>query len=70
MSKLDKADAIAVLQAVDAKPDQDFHTLSGGQVECLLSWARHFGYRQPRNANGSKARYFFAYLQRLTDRNA
>lgn len=42
----------------------DFHTLRSSQVEALLVQARACGYREPKNANGSRARYFFYYLKR------
>lgn len=42
----------------------DFHQLNSAQVERVLYWANSYGYRPPRNANGSKARYFFYMLQR------
>ncbi|MEM6272371.1 MAG: hypothetical protein AAF998_23360 [Bacteroidota bacterium] len=44
---------------------EDFHSQSSGSmVSDLLAIATLKGYRKPKNANGSKARYFFAYLQR------
>ena len=44
---------------------EDFHGQgSGSMVSDLLAIATLKGYRKPKNANGSKARYFFAYLQR------
>jgi hypothetical protein len=42
----------------------DFHTLPSSKVETILELARLDKYRCPRNANGSKARYYFAALQR------
>ncbi|HEO1552411.1 hypothetical protein I4940_08035 [Pseudomonas aeruginosa] len=42
----------------------DFHTLNSGAVEALVDAARANAYRKPKNANGSTARYFFAYLNR------
>ena len=42
----------------------DFHTLNTAQVEVLLAEANHCHYRRPKNANGSRARYFHAKLQR------
>jgi len=43
---------------------EDFHTLRGDQVQALLDEAKAQGYRHPKNANGSTARYFFAAVQR------
>ncbi|MGH9931702.1 MAG: hypothetical protein ACREA9_21070 [Pyrinomonadaceae bacterium] len=42
----------------------DFFTLSTDQVLALVDMAKSWGYRKPRNANGSTARYFFAFLAR------
>ena len=47
------------------RPGTDFHTLSSSQVTDLLLAADLFKYRKPKNANGSRGRYFHAYLQRL-----
>lgn len=46
----------------------DFHTLSSGEVEHLLEYANAHSYRKPRNANGSRARYWFNYLRRRADK--
>lgn len=43
----------------------DFHALTSSQVEKVLQYAQQCGYHKPRNANGSRARYFYAYLERL-----
>lgn len=43
----------------------DYHTLPSGAVERLLEKAKEWGYRKPKNANGSAGRYFHDYLQRL-----
>lgn len=45
---------------ITARPD--FHTLSSGDVESLLKEADAVKYRKPKNANGSRARYFYAYV--------
>lgn len=42
----------------------DFHTLSSLQVETIVELADLWRYRKPRNANGSRARYFFAFMAR------
>lgn len=42
----------------------DFFVLNPAQVEVLLNEANYTHYRRPRNANGSRARYFHAKLQR------
>ncbi len=45
-------------------PRVDFHALRSEQVERLTWAACVYGYRKPRLANGSTARYFHAYLVR------
>ncbi len=42
----------------------DFYTLSSSQVEIVLECAKLDNYRKPPHANGSKARYYFAAVQR------
>lgn len=46
----------------------DFHTLRASEVDALLAYADEYKYRKPRNASGSRARYFFHYLQRRAAR--
>lgn len=45
-------------------PALDFHALYSEQVSALLMEANAYRYRAPRNANGSRARYWYAYLIR------
>lgn len=42
----------------------DFHRLPSTTVEQLLDYAEEHKYRKPRNANGSRGRYFHALLVR------
>lgn len=63
-----RGDARAVLASIGAEIGQDFHTLNTGQVWALLEAADVRRYRKPRNANGSRARYFYALLQRRARR--
>lgn len=56
-----------VLQYLDANGidiEQDFSTLSFFQVLILIEMAKKQRYYKPKNANGSRARYYFAALQR------
>lgn len=41
---------------------RDFHT--SAQVDVILAEADRVHYRKPRNANGSRGRYFYQRLQR------
>lgn len=47
---------------------RDFHTLSSSEVEQVLAEADRQKYRKPKNASGSRARYFYAKLQREAER--
>lgn len=40
----------------------DFHSLRSDDVQYLLDAAKEIGYRAPKGASGSKARYFYAFL--------
>lgn len=59
-------DKMAVRETLRSVVDfsADFHTLSTEAVLALVDAAKANGYRKPKNANGSTARYFFAYLNR------
>jgi hypothetical protein len=52
------------LKALNINVDQDFHQLSSSQVDALLAEADRVRYQKPKNANGSRARYFHARLLR------
>lgn len=43
---------------------RDFHTLDSDTVDKVLRAADFRKYRKPRNANGSRARCFYEYLNR------
>lgn len=42
----------------------DYHALPWSTVQRVINAANDHGYRQPKNASGSRGRYFFDYLQR------
>lgn len=63
--KLSRTDACTVLSRIGIPAGEDFHVLSSAQVDGLLDVADRFKYRKPKNANGSRARYFHARLQRM-----
>jgi len=46
----------------------DFHSLAPATIFDLLAEATVQKYRQPKNANGSRARYFYARLVRAANR--
>ena len=45
---------------------KDFHTLANAEVCRVLEAADLVKYRKPKNANGSRGRYFFEYLKRVS----
>lgn len=59
-----RLDARMVLKACHIKVGQDFHTLASWQVDALLEHADRDRYRKPKNANGSRGRYYHDMLQR------
>jgi hypothetical protein len=64
-------DARATLQNLGLWPVQpDFHTLPASKVDALLAEADRVKYRKPRNANGSRGRYFYAMLCRRAGKRA
>lgn len=46
----------------------DFHSLTASQAEAVISAADACGYRKPKNANGSRGRYFHAALRRNSNK--
>lgn len=65
-------DLNACLQRFNAEGidiDADFHTLGFAKVYVLVEMAKQAGYRKPKGANGSTARYFFQAVQRMNARN-
>jgi hypothetical protein len=61
-------DARDTLRLCRILPGSNFHALGSDEVGCLLERAKAWKYRTPRNANGSRARCFHAYLERLACR--
>lgn len=61
---LDRSTAHDILQRAHVPIGEDFHALNSAQVDALIEQADLFKYRKPAHANGSRARYFHAYLVR------
>lgn len=59
-----QTDSRLILEACKIPLAADFHTLSTTQVSDLLDYADRQKYRKPKNANGSRGRYFHALIQR------
>lgn len=64
---MDRREAAAILARCNARGN--FHALDSFIVESLLAEADRVKYRRPKNANGSRARYFHAYLTRRANGN-
>lgn len=63
-----KSDACVILRELNIPRGEDFHVLSSSKVSALVDVARKYGYQKPKNANGSRGRYFHDYLQRACKR--
>lgn len=60
-----RTDARATLQLCGIALGADFHKLPSDSVDKLLAEADRRRYQKPRKANGSRARYFHDYVQRM-----
>ena len=69
MSKLDRWAALSLATLHHIPLNRDFHSLDSATVESIIAAADSVKYRRPANANGSRARYFHAYLRRLAERD-
>jgi hypothetical protein len=66
--RLGHYEARGILAGIGCEYNADFHRLDSNQVNRVIMEADQYGYRAPKKANGSRARYFFAYLQRAASR--
>ncbi len=62
-----KIEATAIATAHHIPLGLDFHALPSAVVENILQAADEHKYRAPKNANGSRARYFYAMLTRANN---
>ncbi len=67
---MNNTNARALAAQFDFPLDRDFCTLPASTVCRVLEAADLVKYRKPKNANGSRGRYFYAYLQRVANRAA
>lgn len=63
--RMRQIDAEAILHDCEIVGGSDFHALTSSQVERLLAEADKRKYRKPKNANGSRGRYFYALVDRV-----
>lgn len=61
---IDKAECKRILTNRGVEFSADFHAFPSAAVIELVNMARQVKYKPPRQANGSTARYFFAWLNR------
>lgn len=64
MSRLTKTQAVNLAADYRIPLGEDFHALASEHVQRILDASYAVNYRQHRNANGSRARSFYAYLKR------
>lgn len=65
---LNYSEARSILARLDLDQMPDFHALPARKVDEILQFANAHKYRAPRKANGSRGRYFYAYLCRRATR--
>lgn len=68
MAKLNRFEACSILRELRIPVGEDFHVLSSSKVSDLLEVADRLKYRKPKNANGSRGRYFHERVQRACRR--
>ncbi len=66
---MDKRTALYIAETQSIPLDRDFHSLPSETVQSIVEAANRYRYKAPRNANGSRARYFHAFLQRVAARS-
>lgn len=68
MARLDYWQARALASTFGFNPMEDFHAMSTASKEAVIRAADSVKYRAPKNANGSRGRYFAAYVRRVIER--
>jgi hypothetical protein len=68
MPRMTRETAQDILARCHLSATPNFFTLSNSDVVDLLLEADAVKYRKPKNANGSRARYFYAHVLRAANR--
>lgn len=68
MARRDGHDAQELANRYGFRLGENFFSLGTDTVSGILAGADEWRYRKPKNANGSRARYFYQYLNRLAKR--
>ena len=66
MVTISKFDAYRMAKRAGVSFKKDYHQQSVGST--MADLAKKAGYRKPATASGSRARYFFYHLQRLSQK--
>jgi len=69
MPRMNPTAARSIADSFGIPLGRDFHGLSSEIVGRVIAAADSWHYREPASANGSRARYFYAYLQRTAARD-
>ena len=69
MARMSKIDAWALCTSFGIDPRQDWHAMPSAMKDSVLAAADARRYRKPKNANGSRGRYFAEYLRRAIERD-
>lgn len=56
--------AINILSLCAISPGAEYSALTTAQINALTAQAELYGYRKPKNLDGTKARHFHAFLAR------
>jgi len=70
MARMNRHAAHDILQRCKVPKGSGYHELSSSQVEALIAEADAYGYQKPKNANGSRGRYFHAFVERVASRES
>jgi len=65
MAKITKQAARRIADEAGIDFSKDYHQLRMSAVDTLDDIRRLTGYQKPKNASGSRTRYFFYYLQKV-----
>ena len=64
MARMTPDEARALCSVFGIDPAQDWHAMPSAMKDAVLKAADARAYRKPKNANGSRGRYFAAFLAR------
>jgi|GEM_PF-2639536 len=68
MKRMTYWEARSLSRVFGFNPLEDFHAMSTASKEAVLRAADATKYRAPKNTNGSRGRYFAAYIRRIIER--